>query len=164
MILFLDTEFTDFLDCQLLSLGAISQDGQHSLYIEVADFDRAKCSAFVWEAVLPQLGRVPEAITRKDQVRERLLAFFASLPRSVQIAVDSQYDCNLLYDSLDGKWPPNLDGWIDLNAINDLEAFRLGVARFRRKTGKPLHHALFDAEAHRAGWLSWNDRRARRVW
>jgi hypothetical protein len=164
MILFLDTEFTDFLDCELVSLGAVSQDGQHRLYLEVQDFDRAKCSPFVWEAVLPQLGRSPEAITRKERVRERVLVFFASLPRSVQITADSVHDRDLLYDALDGQWPPNLDGWIDLNAISDLEAFRLGVAKFYRRTGKPQHHALFDAEAHRAGWLSWNDRKARRVW
>lgn len=161
MILFFDTEFTDFRDCELLSLGAISQDGQHRIYLEVQDFNRDKCSAFVWDVVLPQFGRVPEAMIRKDQLKERLLAFFASLPRSVQIAVDSQYDCNLLYDSFGGKWPPNLSGWIDLNAINDFEAFQQGVTRFRRRTGKPEHHALFDAEAHRAGWLAWQDQKAR---
>jgi len=42
MLIFLDTEFTDFIDCELISIGMVSEDGQHAFYAEVLDLDRAK--------------------------------------------------------------------------------------------------------------------------
>jgi len=40
MLIFLDIEFTDFVDCELISIGMVSEDGKHVLYLEVQDFDR----------------------------------------------------------------------------------------------------------------------------
>lgn len=40
MLIFLDIEFTDFIDCELISIGMVSEDGKHVLYLEVQDFDR----------------------------------------------------------------------------------------------------------------------------
>lgn len=47
MLVFIDCEFTDFIDCELISLAMVSEDGRHNIYLELTDFDRTKCNAFV---------------------------------------------------------------------------------------------------------------------
>ncbi|WP_287880950.1 hypothetical protein [Aquitalea sp.] len=154
MLIFFDAEFTDFIDCELISLGLISEDGQYELYLEVQDFDRLKCNAFVLAAVCSCLGRIADAEVSKTDLKNRLMAWFATLPYSVTVACDSQHDRDLLADVFDGDWPINLAGWLDLRPLMDSRAFNRAVARHHTK-GRPWHHALFDAQAHRAGWLAW---------
>lgn len=43
--LFVDTEFTDFANCDLISIGLVSSQG-HVFYGENLDFDRSKSSQF----------------------------------------------------------------------------------------------------------------------
>ncbi|WP_426356268.1 hypothetical protein ACP26O_00100 [Burkholderia sp. R-40] len=52
MRIFVDTEFTDFIDCDLISIALVAEDG-HEFYAERTDFDHHACSAFVREAILP---------------------------------------------------------------------------------------------------------------
>ena len=59
MRLFVDTEFTDFIDCELISIGLVSEDGRHEFYAEVADYDRQKCNAHVQAGIWPLLGKTP---------------------------------------------------------------------------------------------------------
>ncbi len=40
MLIFLDTEFTDFIDCDLISIGMVSEDGRHFFYAEREDYQR----------------------------------------------------------------------------------------------------------------------------
>lgn len=42
MILFLDTEFTDFQQPDLISIGLVSECGSHEFYAERNDFDLCK--------------------------------------------------------------------------------------------------------------------------
>jgi hypothetical protein len=51
MRLFLDTEFTNPETKQLISIGIISEDGQHSFYGELNDYDESLCNRFVCENV-----------------------------------------------------------------------------------------------------------------
>lgn len=44
--LYVDTEFTDFLDCDLISIAIVSADGRE-FYGERSDFDLQSCSEFV---------------------------------------------------------------------------------------------------------------------
>lgn len=160
MLVFLDTEFTDFIDCELISIGMVSEDGKHVLYLEVQDFDRSKCNAFVQSAVWSHLGRIDEAVVHKADLPSRLRDWFATLPRSVKIACDSQHDRDLLADVLDGQWPNNLTGWFDLRPLIDTGVFDRTVAQYHTKD-RPWHHALYDALSHRAGWLAWMDQQRR---
>lgn len=154
MLIFLDTEFTDFIDCELISIGMVSEDGQHSLYLEVQDFDRNKCNAFVQREVWANLGRIKSSVIRKSEVGDHIRAWFKTLPRSVTLACDSQHDRHLLANALSGAWPANLSGWYDLRPLIDTAVFHEAVERFHNPE-RPWHHALFDAQAHRAGWLAW---------
>ncbi|WP_053938516.1 3'-5' exoribonuclease [Amantichitinum ursilacus] len=161
MLVFLDTEFTDFSDSQLISIGLVSEDGQHELYLEVQDFDRAICNSFVQAEVWRHLGLLPNAITREADIQTRLRAWFATLPRSVTLACDSQHDRDLLADTFEGEWPVNFVGWLDLRPMIDSGIFDKAVAAYHSKDS-PWHHALYDARAHRAGWLAWMD--ANKTW
>lgn len=58
MRLFVDTEFTDFIDCDLISIALVATDGRE-FYGERSDYDQASCSEFVRAAVLSQLGQYP---------------------------------------------------------------------------------------------------------
>lgn len=155
MLVFLDTEFTDFIDFELISIGMVSEDGQHELYLEVQDFDRSKCNAFVQSAVWPQLGKSDDAKVTKAELQSRLRSWFATLPCGVTLACDSQHDRDLLADALDGEWPEILQGWFDFRSQIDVGVFNRAVAHYHTPD-KPWHHALYDTQAHRAGWIAAN--------
>ncbi|MCD5361259.1 3'-5' exoribonuclease [Chromobacterium aquaticum] len=153
MLVFLDTEFTDFIDCELISIGMVSEDGQYELYLEVKDFDRAKCNYFVQAAVLPSLGLINGSQIRRSDLRGRILEWFSSLPEAATVAADSIHDRDLLADVLDGEWPENLDNWYDLRELTVSPLFEKAIAKYH-SAGRPWHHALFDAYANRAGWMA----------
>jgi hypothetical protein len=57
MLVFLDTEFTDFVRPELISIALVAEDGRE-FYAERTDYRHDDCSDFVRETVLPLLGRV----------------------------------------------------------------------------------------------------------
>lgn len=158
MILFLDAEFTDFIDCELIAIGMVSEDGQHGFYAERTDYTNAWCNHFVREAVLPHLGKVSGAACTRDELTRRLWAWFATLPRHVQIASDSTHDRDLLWDAFGEGLPVNLGKSVyDLRPLIDTTVFNDAVCRYHDQLNQPWHHALHDARAHRVGWLAWVD-------
>ncbi|WP_230371728.1 hypothetical protein [Paludibacterium denitrificans] len=114
MLIFWDAEFTDFIDCELISIGMVSEDGQHELYLEVQDFDLSKCRAFVQSTVWSQLGQVAGASVSRGGLGKRLRDWFERQP----IASDSQHDRDLLADALEGEWSENLEGWYDTESVH----------------------------------------------
>lgn len=56
MYVFFDCEMTDLKkDADLISIGLIT-DGDQRFYGEITDFDRSKCSQFVKDYILPNMG------------------------------------------------------------------------------------------------------------
>ena len=162
ILIFIDTEFTDFIDCELISIALVSEDGLHEFYAERTDYPDAWCSDFVREAVLPLLGRIPGVACTRTELTARLWAWFATLPGNVQIACDSLHDRDLLYDALDTGLPGNLDRPIfDLRTLMDATVFHDSVCRYHEQPRQPWHHSLHDARAHRAGLLAWKQRSAK---
>jgi hypothetical protein len=160
MLIFLDCEFTDFIDCDLLSIGMVSEDGQYEFYAERTDYTDRWCSNFVREAVLPHLGKFPGAACTRIELTKRVWQWFSTLPRHVQLASDSTHDRDLLWDAFDEGLPENLDKSIfDLRSLIDTTVFNDAVCRFHAQPNQPWHHALYDARAHRAGWLAWMESR-----
>ncbi len=153
MRLFLDTEFTSPETKQLISIGIISEDGQHSFYGELNDYDESLCNRFVCENVLPHLEH--QGVSRGQLARE-LCNWFATLPRRVFFSCDSYDDIKLVLALL-GERPANLiENWLDLRSLIDTSIYHNAVEAYHT-TDKPWHHALHDAAAHRAGWLAWMD-------
>jgi|GEM_PF-405133 len=156
MLLFLDTEFTDFIDCDLISIALISADGEHEFYGERTDFNYDSCSDFVRSAVWEHLGKFPDAKYKKHQLAERLREWLTALPFDVTIACDSFVDYELLQKLLDGDLPTNITSYYDMRALMEKPTFNKSVCKYHAVPEQPWHHALHDARALRLGWLAWD--------
>jgi hypothetical protein len=153
VLIFLDCEFTDFIQCDLISIGMVSEDGRYLFYAERSDFEQGWCNPTVRANILPLLDG--SNVVTRDELAAQLRAWFATLSRQVVIGCDHRTDWDLLLDALDGELPPNVTSqWRDLRYLNDNPAFNNAVNRFHSLPNQPWHHALRDAEAHRAGWVS----------
>lgn len=53
--IFIDTEFTDFINTELISLGAVTEDGTDEFYVEISDTRVSPRSDFVRAVVDPLL-------------------------------------------------------------------------------------------------------------
>jgi hypothetical protein len=61
MNIFLDTEFTDFADCDLISIGLVDENGRE-FYAELTDYRQEACSDFVKQVVIPLLNKQPNTV------------------------------------------------------------------------------------------------------
>lgn len=91
--LYLDTEFTDLLNCELLSIGIVADDGSE-FYAERSDADLSQCGDFCRVAVLPQLGADPTAIGTEAEISVRLKDWLAQFKSAepVLVSVDHPTD------------------------------------------------------------------------
>jgi len=145
MLIFLDTEFTDFLDPMLISIGMAADSGEE-FYAEVP-FTDAGCSAFVREAVLPLLNQYPHAYCPLTDLGMRITEWLHIVRRSnedVAICIDYQTDWDLFANALDNRVPPWCTPRHVGRDINELLRYE-----YHKKNNLPEHHALFDAQANR---------------
>ncbi|MFS2113405.1 hypothetical protein [Herbaspirillum frisingense] len=142
--IFIDTEFTDFIDCHLISLGMVAESGEE-FYAEVP-YPDAACSSFVREAVIPLLGMLPNSKCEVKDLKEKVIDWFGlvrSKAEFLEICFDYQTDWDLLADAMDSCVPQwCLPRFIGRN-INELLRYS-----FHKKNKLPEHHALYDARAN----------------
>jgi hypothetical protein len=143
MRLFVDTEFTDFIDCDLISIALVADDGRE-FYGERSDYDDASCTAFVREAVIPQLGQYPGRVFTREALRAALLTWLAQFDHDQErmLCFDYVGDWGLFVD-LVGEVP---NGWTACHIGCALDA-ECSERYFRQYGGR--HHALCDARANR---------------
>lgn len=163
MLIFLDTEFTNFSRPELISI-ALAADGAPDFYAELNDFLPERCSLFVIKEVIPLLGSVPGATCSKSELTDRLRAWFDDLPEAATILYDFSADWELLYAALLGELPVK----VQTHEIIDKKIFRhsaykLGEVLTYTKTWPP-HHALADARALKEGYLRWKAALDGRKW
>lgn len=140
---FIDTEFTDFRQCQLVSLAIVGENG-NEFYGERTDFDPARCSDFVRKVVLPQLGQFEGRAMPFDRLREALRMWLGDIQdeSAPVLCYDCETDLNLFRFLLGGPLPR---GW----QVENIARRRDRVRRadyFARHGGE--HHALHDARAN----------------
>ena len=152
LTVFLDCEFTDFINIDLVSIALVCEDG-NEFYAERSDFRREECSDFVRMAVLPLLGQISGVTMTREELCTKLRAWLSELP-DIVIACDSVHDRDLFCDAIDYQPTPNVVGWIGLNGFSDTaaESFYNASTGYHDEPGHPWHHALHDARAHLAGW------------
>ena len=146
MLIFIDTEFTDFVNTELISIGLVTDDGQHEFYAEL-NVDINRCSEFVVEEVLPQLGKVPAFSI--DETRTHLLFWLHQFEsyEDVKICFDFEGDLKL-FQQIIGKMP----SWLSSqNIYNDIDESR--IQYFLKSQGLEEHHALNDAKANRYAYV-----------
>ncbi len=144
MKIFIDTEFTNFIDTGLISIGLVAETGEEA-YFET-DYEASECSEFVRTIVLPLLGLEPNAYVPKAHLAERLLTWLTIVRptgQDVTICFDYTTDWTLLVDAFNYQVPHwvksrNVDAYI--NSLLQHEFFV--------RQGLPDHHALYDARAN----------------
>ena len=171
MYLFLDTEFTDFKDCDLISLALVSEDCQHEFYVEIIDHKVEWQSDFVKEVIVPLLDNDKYGMKFDDAARA-LKGWIDQLPRGqkVEIIVDYGMDHQLLLNLLEGAKPSRdfgcymlekaFVGALHERGFHILERFQevwlkvvVGIEDYYVNLDSRRHHALVDAKANRSGWI-----------
>ncbi|QJQ02327.1 hypothetical protein C798_19415 [Herbaspirillum rubrisubalbicans Os34] len=143
--IFIDTEFTDFLNCHLISLGMVAGTGEE-FYVEVP-YPHAACSEFVREAVIPLLGSIENAQCLFEDLRHRILSWLSLIRHDseiFEICFDFQTDWDLFNDAMDYRIPDWCRPRLIARNINELLRYS-----FHKKYNLPEHHALYDARANR---------------
>lgn len=143
--IFIDTEFTDFIDTHLISLGMAAESGEE-FYVEVP-YPDSSCSAYVREAVLPLLGAIPNASCQVADLCIKMTTWLETIKREneyLEICFDFQTDWDLFADALDYRVPP----WCRPRLINK-NINKLLRYEFHAKNKLPEHHALYDALANK---------------
>lgn len=139
MHIYIDTEFTNLLNSDLISLALVC--GKDYLYVVSSDFDRENCSAFTRKFVLPHLGNAAPMSRAQMQgaVRAWLQKYADQQP---VLCFDNSVDIKLL-EQLLGSIPP----WLAMLDIkNKLESGKLD--NYYLYNYAIRHHALHDALAN----------------
>lgn len=168
--LFLDTEFTNLMHPQLISIGIITEDGKQEFYMERNDYDKKSSSQFVREMVEPFL--MTNGVTF-NEMSARLYTWLVELSEEYQVVVDYPDDWELFLDLVENL-PQNIKGepcyvYPQLETVAVLKgmkddcmlqhiisirkAFKDAVNDFFFTYKLPNHHALNDAKANRYGWI-----------
>ena len=164
MLIFIDTEFTDFLNIDLISVALVSEDGRE-FYAERNDYRQEDCNDFVHATVLPLLGRIDGARCSYPILNDRLRTWFEALPEPATLVFDYFSDWELLIDALLGdfheKVPTNVGGKLMLG--HEVEGSQTFITAYEAAftPAWPPHHALADARALRAGYLTWLEQEVR---
>jgi hypothetical protein len=145
---FFDTELTDLLTPQLISIGLVAQNGDE-LYLELLDVSNAECSDFVGAVVLPFLDQ-PQQLSAGESA-DWIVGYFKGIGESVTPMVDAPIDFQLLDQLLHNagqRKPDNLAERVIFTPSVDGEIARdiLCASALRQ------HYALDDAKALMAPW------------
>ena len=149
MLIFIDTEFSDFVNTELISIGLVSQDDK-KFYAELP-VDRRDCSDFVKEAVIPLLGKIKDSQCTLKELNVRLrtwLEQFNNVDEPIVICYDYAGDWTLFCYALFDEVPPWIRGTNIYAYMNDLKQ-----ELFFRESGLERHHALHDAMANRFSFV-----------
>lgn len=176
---FIDTEFTDFKDCDLISLGMVAETGQE-FYLENAEYEKKWASQFVRQHVLP-LCNFQKSGVKRLTLAARAWEWLEELPcDNVQIMIDYKGDWELLIELLSEPHPklksPPMNLYVPLHTRlanartaeslqsepSDKEytkiaeqakvAYTTEFYNYFLKTKEIQHHALSDAKANLRGF------------
>ena len=177
---FIDTEFTDFINTDLISLGAVTEDGKHEFYCELNDYNRKASSEFVRNVVEPLLDLDKFGMSR-TQASARFFCWLEELGDEYVICPDYSGDWEIIADLLEvlpdniSRTPIMLHQHLNkqiLDKANELQTpdfkwffesakkqYTEGFLEYFLRNPKPRqHHALADAKANRQGYfksLQW---------
>lgn len=148
-LLFLDTEFTNFSNPELISIGLASSNGEN-FYAE-AYYTDSSCSDFVREVVIPLLSRTDQISC--EHLRLKILRWLDSIrgTNPIVICYDSDYDRILLLKLLKNN-PPSYLFFRSLG-YRHINGFKR--AAFYVKNNLDEHHALNDAMSLRYAFRGW---------
>jgi hypothetical protein len=154
-LLFLDTEFTDFVDCDLISIGLTDENGRE-FYAELTDYRREACNDFVLETVLPLLKQHKDRVEGTQwevakALNEWLQPYDNGTLNCVTICYDYNLDWYLMAHILRMLPEEDQPDFLNTQMIwGDLDQQALDwFWKERDCIGWKPHMALYDAHANR---------------
>lgn len=144
--IFIDTEFTNLVDFDLISIALVSGDDWY--YAESAEFNVEQCEEFTRKNVLPLLG----GNLRKSRcaIATEIVSWMSKYAdQSPMLCFDNVIDFGLLRELL-GEIP----NWLGTHSVKHRVNDEAKVA-FLTENGLAAHHALSDARALQHGNLVW---------
>jgi hypothetical protein len=126
------------LDPILISVGMVTDAGEE-FYAEVPYPDE-KCSPFVREAVLPQLGRDANCICSISDPNLKLQHWLQLVRRNsetVHLCFDYTTDWDLFLEAIQFKITPWVEGKLINSEINEILLYE-----FYKDTGLSRHHPM----------------------
>ena len=151
MLIFLDTEFTDFVDTDLISIGLVDEVGRE-FYAELTDYRLEACSDFVRETVVPLLKQHKTRVEGTQwEVARALNEWLQPYEQECTICFDYSTDWYLMAKML--LLLPDEDRPMFLTTKNiwgDLDQQAFDWFWLERDTiGWKPHMALYDAHANK---------------
>lgn len=165
--IFFDTEFDNFADLGLISIGFYSECGSYQLYLENVDYKLRNCSEFVKQNILPKLNNKNYGVHQlelKDKFNNWIknipddnLLFLSDYGGDLKIFWKHFYSYNfpkkittqLMYDRFLFLLKENNK---NQKNINFMETFNKYLEKETDQT--LIHHALSDAQANMKAWNS----------
>lgn len=165
---FLDTEFTDFVNMDLISIGLVTANGEE-FYGENLSFNQSASSEFVRDIVYPLLKPLQFGKPRSE-LSASLWEWIDELPYDqITMMLDYQKDYDLLINLLGEVhpkflWTSNIFSMFTAEAImrNGVDKFRPMATGLREVFDKESaafysetefeHHALSDAKSNKYGF------------
>lgn len=158
MHVFFDTEFTQFRDGELLSVGLVT-DGDQELVVEVHDAARfARATDFCRDVVIPQFGSAAAHRVRTDAELGAVVAsWFMRFEGPLTLCYDYKLDWRFLEAALvtSAAWAelaPRIRAVNVSHVANSVECLAAQDRYFDNQSGPGRHHALVDAKALRERW------------
>ncbi len=161
MHIFFDTEFTQFREGQLLSVGLVS-DADDELVVEIHDpLRHVLASEFCKGVVIPQFGAVPATQVRTDFELGRIVAaWLGQFELPLTLYYDYKLDRHFLREALSGAedWrilEPEVS-WVNVADVATLAECLAAQDRYLEGREFPgRHHPLVDAKAMRERWRAY---------
>jgi hypothetical protein len=162
-IVFVDCEFTNLADPRLLSIGLVCDDGCE-LYVELTgESHLTDAATFVLDTVVPQFGLMPHAVATQIELGKCVGTWLLGLgDQSITVCYDYHADMDLLEAGLRsaGLWTqlspvikPTRVGYL-IGESGVESAMEASWTASFAADGVGRHHALADARALRAGYVS----------
>lgn len=146
---FIDTEFTDFINPEMISLGMVADTPTDELYLEFW-YPKHEASDFVKQHIVPLLWHTPDVDTagkNSREIRERIVDWFDKIRdgKGVTVCFDYGTDWDLFVRAMDNDVPD----FVKPKRIGANNFKREDAEQYLRDCGLPRHHALYDARSNK---------------
>lgn len=169
---FIDTEFTDFINCDLISLGAVASTGEE-FYAENSEYYRNMASAWVRENIIPTLD-LDKFGMRRLELSARFWSWLIELPADeIIITSDHGIDIDILKELFQNDSHPKIIAFDVIPQIIARESgaianhlgtqnnmlplvrafFQKALDSYFEASSEDRHNALSDARANRFAWI-----------
>ncbi len=163
--IFFDTEFDNFADLGLISIGFYSDCGNYNLYLENLDFKLNRCSDFVKQNIIPKLDNQKYGV-QQTELKDKFYNWIKGIPdEHLLFLTDYSGDLKIFWKHFYSYELPKkittqhmYDRFSFLLKHNNMmEKHNYFMDIFNRNLSKEedkklIHHSFADAKANMKAW------------